>query len=534
MLLFAALMTSGLVLAALVRWGAPPEEDAETAPGEISVLTLVREMVDLDRLAERAAPPYRAGQIASTDRRSRSPSEGDTWFANDDFVTDSRPNLVRIEDLADGGRRYVLFDEAGPGAIVRIWSATPTGTLRIYIDGDEEPALEASMADLLSGAFPPFIAPFGHLAARGYSLYFPFPYRRRCLVTVDTIVSNDPFSGQPMAKLYYQIGYRRYRDDQSANVRSYSYEELQRARGSLRKVGTVLRDGPLEDARGAATQIAKTPIERGRPLRTVIAAPPGGGRITRLRLETDEREPGKLRSTVLSIRFDGQQTVRVPLIDFFGTGPAWAPYRSLPFSVEGSGVLVCRFRMPFRERVELEISREGGGTIELGGSVDVEPKPFGPGTLLFHAGWRPRQTLRTRPYSDHHLGTIEGEGHLVGTVLNVENPAGVAWWGEGDEKIYFEGEPFPRFFGTGAEDYFGYAWSTTETFAEAYHAQTRAGSGGFGGAFSMNRFHVLDPLPFERSLRFDFEVWHWSDTTVALDAVLYWYARPGATDDLPR
>ena len=56
----------------------------------------------------------------------------------------------------------------------------------------------------------------------------------------------------------------------------------------------------------------------------------------------------------------------------------------------------------------------------------------------------------------------------------MENPPGAAWWGEGDEKIYVDGEAFPSLFGTGTEDYFGYAWSTTETFAHAYHAQTRA------------------------------------------------------------
>jgi hypothetical protein len=125
-------------------------------------------------------------------------------------------------------------------------------------------------------------------------------------------------------------------------------------------------------------------------------------------------------------------------------------------------------------------------------------------------------------------------GQQVGTLLGVENPPGVSWWGEGDEKIFVDGEPFPSLFGTGTEDYFGYAWSTSETFAHAYHAQTRAPAGGFAGLYSMNRFLVLDPVPFERSLRFDLEIWHWSDTAIAADAILYWYARPGARDDLPR
>jgi len=58
-----------------------------------------------------------------------------------------------------------------------------------------------------------------------------------------------------------------------------------------------------------------------------------------------------------------------------------------------------------------------------------------------------------------------------------------------------------------------------------------APANGFGGAFSMNRFHVSDPIPFDKSLRFDFEIWHWTDTAIAIDATLYWYARPGGKDD---
>ena len=68
--------------------------------------------------------------------------------------------------------------------------------------------------------------------------------------------------------------------------------------------------------------------------------------------------------------------------------------------------------------------------------------------------------LPTRPFRDWHVAGIQGQGHLVGTVLDVENPPAAAWWGEGDEKIYVDGEAFPSLFGTGTEDYFGYAWST--------------------------------------------------------------------------
>jgi len=512
----------------------PTGPEVTPEPGEISVLALLDEMIDLERLARLPAAPFTAGQVASTDRRSHAPGDP-MWFANDDFITETQPNLVRVESLPDGSKRWVLADLEGPGAVVRIWTATPAGTLRIYIDGAATPALEAPMAALLSGAVPPFARPLAAVTARGSTLYFPFPYTRHCLITIDDIRSPDPFSGRPMSKVYYQIGFRRYGADQTPHVRSYSAAELGRAARAIRRVATALRDGPARPGarpNARTIPIAATAVGREQPSVTKIVAPAGGGEVTELRITTSERVPQKLRSTWLTIAFDGESTVNAPLIDFFGTGPAWNAYTSLPMTVADEGVLVCRFRMPFAKQAVVTIARGDAGTIDIAGAIDVAPAPFGKDRLLFHAGWRPRENIPTRPFRDWHIARIDGRGHQVGTLLDVDNPPDAHWWGEGDEKIYVDGEAFPSFFGTGTEDYFGYAWSTTERFEHPYHAQTATASNGFGGVYSMNRFHILDPIPFQRSFRFDFEIWHWSDTTIAVDATLYWYARPGGGDDL--
>ena len=124
--------------------------------------------------------------------------------------------------------------------------------------------------------------------------------------------------------------------------------------------------------------------------------------------------------------------------------------------------------MPFRTRAIVSVVRTAPGPVEISGDVAVNALHFGPESLLFHARWRPPETLRTRPFQDWHIGTLTGRGHLVGTVLGVDNPPAAAWWGEGDEKIYVDGETFPGIFGTGTEDYFGYAWSSTELFEHPY------------------------------------------------------------------
>jgi len=49
----------------------------------------------------------------------------------------------------------------------------------------------------------------------------------------------------------------------------------------------------------------------------------------------------------------------------------------------------------------------------------------------------------------------------------------------------------------------------------------------------VNRYQILDDLPFQRSFRFDLEVWHWRDVTVDYAAVAYWYSDGKAKDDFP-
>src|SRR5262249_36978071 len=155
------------------------------------------------------------------------------------------------------------------------------------------------------------------------------------LVTVDDIVSPDPFTGRPTAKLYYQIGYRRYRAEAGARPHPHSPPPVSPARPPTRGGGVVLRPGPVpgpprQDG-PLATEAAT--VQPGRPLVTTVAAPPGGGgEIRELRISTAERSPQMLRSTRLRIAFDGETTVDTPLIDFFGTGPAWNTYSSLPFT----------------------------------------------------------------------------------------------------------------------------------------------------------------------------------------------------------
>ena len=123
---------------------------------------------------------------------------------------------------------------------------------------------------------------------------------------------------------------------------------------------------------------------------------------------------------------------------------------------------------------------------------------------------------------------VSGKGVYVGDTLTVFNGPD-AWWGEGDEKIFVDGEAFPSHIGTGTEDYYGYAWCRPEYFAAPFHAQP-TGAGNMKAGFSVNnRYRALDAIPFTASIKFDMELWHSQKTVVNYAPATFWYAQPGAS-----
>jgi len=510
----------GTAASASSRRDGRPAELVE-APGEISVRSLLREMVDLGAIARLPDPPYVAKAASSYDRRSISPTNADGWFANDDWASPTRPNYVRVEERA-GRREFVLMDATGPGAIVRIWSASPAGTMRFYFDGEAKPELEVPFDALLTGKGP-IPAPFAYVAAKGFNAYFPLPFRKGLKVTIDSLVGNNPWQAGTFERIYYHLSYRSYADALAPRVRTYRRAEFPALLRDVAATARVFRE-PWRAYEPPATVRAERLRDESGALALRIERP-GGGVVREFSLLVRETSDAALRRASVRFRFDGETTVDVPLADFFGAGPSLVPYDSLPFTIRADGTLLCRFAMPFREHAELAVRGSPGAE----GAAIVGSEPFTEQSLHFHARYRAPAVVESQPPKDLRMIAIEGRGVYVGDTFGIENPSD-RWWGEGDEKIYVDGEAFPSFFGTGTEDYYGYAWSTGELFFRALHAQTRAGGPGFSGTFSLNRFRTLDAIPFERSLRFDMELWHWAQARVTWNALVYYYARPGARD----
>jgi hypothetical protein len=485
------------------------------AAAEISMASLLDDMTNLTAMAEFPNPPYTARQFSSYDRASTTPADPKTWFANNDCG-----NYLRIEDR--GGRKeHVMADMQGPGAITRIWSPNPGGTLRIYLDGKEIPALEASMADLLAGKHPLLPPPIADSLSMGWNLYFPIPYAKSCKVTCDV-------GGQ-----YYHVNYRTYAAGTA--VKTFTMAQLKVAQDDIRKLAkrlATLDNGvPMPD--DAVADTFRQTIEPGD---TVVAARrTGQWAIVLLQARIDVPKnliEAALRALVIQISFDGGQTVEAPFGDFFGAAPGINPYQSLPLGVTTNGLLYCHWVMPFQKAAEIRLVNHGRVPVSVTLVAASIPRKWTPSSMYFHARWKSEHDVRTRPMQDWNYLTAKGKGVFGGVAFFIDNPV-KEWWGEGDEKIYVDGETFPSHFGTGTEDYYGYGWCCPRPFSHAYHNQPRCDGPGNFGRTSVNRFHILDRIPFTTSFKFDMELWHWKDCRVNMAVMAYYYGLPGTEDTFP-
>lgn len=498
---------------------------APAAPAEktITLQTLLDEMIDRDALARFPEPAYTLRQASSYDRRSKTPEDREGWMANSDWS-----QFIRSEKVA-GRTEWVMLDVDGPGCVVRIWSGgpKPKGKLRFYFDGAAEPAIAMQTDDLVGGqglVGPPLSA----VRARGLNLYLPIPYAKHLKITYD---GPNPFESKNGAdNIWYNINYRTYAA--GTKVESYSPAAFQAAKDKIAVVQWTLVQpwrawfarehdlGPRSLKPGESTQM------------TFFAAVSDGGAALRhltLCIEADD-VAAATRMTVLTITFDGEQTVWCPVGDFFGSGVGVNPYADRWLGAGKSGRMSCSWVMPFERMAVIRLTNYGKEDAKVTLFVQSKRWAWDDRSMHFHCTWRQQYPLKTRPMTDWNYVDVKGQGVYVGDTLALYNPV-PDWWGEGDEKIYVDGEKFPSHFGTGSEDYYGYAWGNPTVFSSPFHAQPRVDGPGNMGHTTNTRVRLLDGIPFQKSLSMNIEAWHWADCEMAFAAATYWYARPGATSN---
>jgi hypothetical protein len=341
----------------------------------------------------------------------------------------------------------------------------------------------------------------------------------------------------------------------NAQSRSISPENMNGARGAG---GKALTGTGTDAARelGQGWKISPSVVIKARSTFT-IAEMEGPGSIQHIWMTPT----GNWRWEILRIYWDDETTpsVEVPVGDFFGMGwGQYSPLQSLAVCVNPGSAFNCYWPMPFRKKCRITMENIDDKDMTLYYSVDYLLTEVPANAAYFHAQFRRVNPL---PYKGvvTLLDSVRGKGQYVGTYLawGVHNNG---WWGEGEIKFYLDGDKdWPTICGTGTEDYFcgSYDFDThtrnaaevnvshyTE-FSSPYSglAQVIKGDGHYDVAqrFGLYRWHITDPIRFEKSLRVTIQALGWREGGRYLplqddiSSTVFWYqAEPhGAFPVLP-
>lgn len=514
----------------------------ETSAETITTESLVVQMVDMHNLAEFPAPVYKTVQFSSHDHRSIVPG-GPDWFANSDgFGREPIPNFEGVlrEPDEQGIGEYLVCDVQGPGAIVRTWTASINGTIRMFLDDGETPTFDGPANEFFkdpTGRYSQAAGVDSSLFAGTFqqrdACYLPIPFASRCRIV---------WTGNVQKIHFYEVQVRCY--ESRTKVKTFRPGDLAESRKTFERVSGILANP--QEAWPYASRREELPIhasiDRGAKEEVLVVEGPAALERLTLKLTADDLDAA-LRQTILHVVFDeyswGQ--VESPLGDFFGAAPGVNPFNSVPFTVEPDGTMTCRYVMPFQRSCKIVLENRGQQSVAVTGSVlpadyawDDEK------SMHFRARWRIDHDLVADTgagVQDLPFLVAQGRGVYVGTSSILLNPNPIPssygnWWGEGDEKIFVDDDVRPSTFGTGSEDYYNYSWSSSDIFLFPYCGQPRNDGPANRGFVTNHRWHILDALPFKDRIAFYMELFsHERTPDFSYARIAYHYGRPGMIDD---
>jgi hypothetical protein len=322
----------------------------------------------------------------------------------------------------------------------------------------------------------------------------------------------------------------------SAKTRSISPENMSGAKGA----GGMATEGTgAEAARDLGQGWKVSPCVRIEPGQTFeLADIQGPGAIQQIWMTPT----GHWRFSILRIYWDDQEqpSVECPIGDFFACGwGEYAPLSSLAVCVNPGSAFNCYWEMPFRKRCRMTFTNIAAEPMVLFYQINYTLTDVPEDAAYFHAQFRRVNPL---PYKEVYtiLDGVKGHGQYVGTYMawGVNNRG---WWGEGEIKFYLDGDDrWPTICGTGTEDYFCGSYDFENKVTHEYEEFTTPYAGlcqvirpdtlyKSQMRFGMYRWHIVDPVRFERDLQVTIQALGWRSGRRYLPlqddiaSVAFWY-----------
>lgn len=282
----------------------------------------------------------------------------------------------------------------------------------------------------------------------------------------------------------------------------------------------------------------------------IIAEIQGSGCITHIWITMDCSDRFFLRKVVLRAFWDNEEnpSIEVPIGDFFGIGHGFCKnFVSLPLTMspENGRGFNCFFPMPFSESARFEIENESNRSLIFYFYIDYEEYDSLEDDLgRFHATWKREnpcegiseeglsntdfllQGINNDFSKNYVILEAQGKGHYIGCNMNIHNLRETSefnWIGEGDDMIFIDDDPSLTIFGTGTEDYFNTAFCPTQEYNAPFHGITLPGGKNWSGKISYYRFHILDPIYFQKSIKVTIEHGHANRRSDDISSTAYFY-----------
>ena len=252
---------------------------------------------------------------------------------------------------------------------------------------------------------------------------------------------------------------------------------------------------------------------------------------------------GRWRNTIIRMYWDHQEnpSVEAPIGDFFCMGwNQYAQLSSLAVCVNPGSAFNCYWPMPFRKHARMTLTNIAQEPVTMYYQIDYCLCDVPESAAYFHAQFRRVNPL---PYKEvcTILDGVQGCGKYVGTYMawGVNNNG---WWGEGEIKFYMDGDQeYPTICGTGTEDYFCGSYDFEDPFTHDRYVPFTTPYAGLHQVitpdklyasqfrFSMYRWHITDPIYFQKDLKVTIQALGWREGKRYLPlqddiaSVAYWY-----------
>ena len=466
------------------------------------------------------------------------PPVGDQWLKGLDYLwqdtgqvrtamSSSTHPINGNRDMSNFHGKYrgekILAKIDGPGCVYRLWSAMPSGRLKVYLDGSTRPEISCGFKNYLTGKCDGLTDDF---VLGRWANYMPIPFEKSIIITAPGFT----FPG------YYQVSYQTY--GPAVKVESFKKERAAK-HPALESAAAVWGGRALE--KGCGDLAEKSVSGEAAPAGMVGLALEGAGVIRRLAVKNPENPSDPLAGIKIEMFWDQEQepSVSAPVdaffINRFNLKNDWpgGSLASLFITASDEGY-VSFIPMPFANGAYLK-AEIAGAPVEL--TVCFEKRDGLPENSLrfraeyreqdYETDWSPDKVITTNtaidPATNYVVLDRAGQGHYLGCALFVES-VGTLWWGEGDENTYIDGAAEPQIQGTGTEDEFNWSWGYNphmsavsgtlpvippcdETIVAQVVPQLRNKEcQKIRGENIAYRFRPSDYVPFEKSIKVSYEI----------------------------